>query len=230
MQSGQRGDRISDFFADVIDVSPSQKFSSAGSVRWPQPLDAIFFFSASTRGLRRMSEQIIFTEREIGYSWVFLRMKIRVYLHCTLQKPRRNIVLVIQSCADGRRDWNLSISTLFKMTQHQFYYFPTNCRQNILSLPNRKIIVLHPKRTENWYMPTTMISENPDEMTISWVTKDDTGHSLVEYGPQTLHLVAKGSSTLFVDGGAERRTMYMHRVTLKKLSAGQIYSKSRVIW
>ena len=162
-----------------------------------------------------------------GYSCAWKR---RVYLHCTLQKPRRNIVLVIQSCADGRRDWNLSISTLFKMTQHQFYYFPTNCRQNILSLPNRKIIVLHPKRTENWYMPTTMISENPDEMTISWVTKDDTGHSLVEYGPQTLHLVAKGSSTLFVDGGAERRTMYMHRVTLKKLSAGQIYSKSRVIW
>lgn len=70
--------------------------------------------------------------------------------------------------------------------------------------------------------------EVPSEMIITWVTRDDTSHSLVEYGLRKtlntpLNLRAEGSSHMFVDGGSEKRTMFVHKVVLKNLLPGQIY-------
>ena len=62
-------------------------------------------------------------------------------------------------------------------------------------------------------------------MTITWTTLGKVNSSVVEYGTVKLDLVAKGNATKFVDGGAARRTIWIHRVTLKFLKPGQSYCK-----
>ncbi|XP_072545878.1 acid phosphatase type 7 isoform X3 [Salminus brasiliensis] len=62
-------------------------------------------------------------------------------------------------------------------------------------------------------------------MVITWTTFDKTD-SMVEYnlwGGKLFSQTAKGMSTLFVDGGSEKRKMYIHRVTLSDLSPGSAY-------
>lgn len=74
-------------------------------------------------------------------------------------------------------------------------------------------------------------------MVITWTTVDYT-ESMVEYGLWAGKLfshTAKGNSTLFIDGGAEKRKLYIHRVTLPELSPGAKYGKhnmhcSDVVW
>lgn len=62
-------------------------------------------------------------------------------------------------------------------------------------------------------------------MVVSWVTMNDTlTPSYVEYGPDSLSMVAKSSGPLkFVDGGPEKRVIYIHRVTMTHLKPGIKY-------
>ena len=62
-------------------------------------------------------------------------------------------------------------------------------------------------------------------MIVTWVTFDKTAISTVEYGINNLDNSASGTSTLFVDGGLQKRKLYIHRVTLKNLKPNQRYSK-----
>ena len=63
-------------------------------------------------------------------------------------------------------------------------------------------------------------------MVVMWVTLAKLNESsIVEYGRTGLSLVAKGARSEFVDGGKEKRVIYMHRVTLTGLSPGEKYSK-----
>ena len=62
-------------------------------------------------------------------------------------------------------------------------------------------------------------------MVVTWVTMDSTGLAFVEYGTNNLDSLAKGSEDVFIDGGDEKRHLYMHRVTLTGLTPGQRYSK-----
>lgn len=62
-------------------------------------------------------------------------------------------------------------------------------------------------------------------MIVTWVTFDKTAISTVEYGIDNLDDSANGTSTLFVDGGSQKRKLYIHRVTLKNLKPNQKYSK-----
>jgi len=48
----------------------------------------------------------------------------------------------------------------------------------------------------------------------------------VEYGIGGLILRAEGNSTLFVDGGQQKRKQYIHRVWLKNLTPDSKYSKT----
>ncbi|KAM6961305.1 acid phosphatase type 7 [Aplochiton taeniatus] len=62
-------------------------------------------------------------------------------------------------------------------------------------------------------------------MEVTWTTFSETD-SLVEYsvwGSQFFELSAKGSATLFVDGGKEKRKMFIHRVTLTGLKPASTY-------
>ncbi|KAG9268176.1 acid phosphatase type 7 [Astyanax mexicanus] len=62
-------------------------------------------------------------------------------------------------------------------------------------------------------------------MVITWTTFDKTD-SMVEYnlwGGKLFTQSAKGISTLFVDGGTEKRKLYIHRVTLSDLRPGSTY-------
>lgn len=62
-------------------------------------------------------------------------------------------------------------------------------------------------------------------MVVTWTTFDYT-ESVVEYGlwgGKLFSHIAKGNSTLFVDGGPEKRKMYVHKVTLPELRPGDKY-------
>jgi hypothetical protein len=47
----------------------------------------------------------------------------------------------------------------------------------------------------------------------------------VEYGIGGLILRAEGNSTLFIDGGQQKRGQYIHKVWLKNLTPDSKYSK-----
>lgn len=63
----------------------------------------------------------------------------------------------------------------------------------------------------------------PTEMVVTWVTVQSTSLSIVEYGIKDLSRIAKGFEEVFIDGGSEKHMMYIHRVTITGLQAGQKY-------
>jgi len=64
----------------------------------------------------------------------------------------------------------------------------------------------------------------PSLMWVTWVTLDDIGTTpLVEYGLGNLTTSATGTTTKFVDGGTEKRVIYVHRALMNNLKAGQTY-------
>jgi len=58
---------------------------------------------------------------------------------------------------------------------------------------------------------------------VTWVTMQSTSTSVVEYGISKLNRTAKGREDVFIDGGPEKRVLYIHRVTVTGLRAGQKY-------
>ncbi|XP_013069245.2 acid phosphatase type 7-like [Biomphalaria glabrata] len=62
------------------------------------------------------------------------------------------------------------------------------------------------------------------KMIISWSTVNDTD-SIVKYGltVDSLTLIQKGNESMFVDGGNEKRTQYIHRVDLVDLKPNTTY-------
>lgn len=60
-------------------------------------------------------------------------------------------------------------------------------------------------------------------MVVTWVTFDKANTSTVEYGKRKLDSIATGASSLFVDGGNEKRSMFIHRVKLRNLIPGGSY-------
>jgi hypothetical protein len=64
----------------------------------------------------------------------------------------------------------------------------------------------------------------PSSMVVTWLTVDPTDTPYVEYGMTKFDKRETGTSTKFVDGGSERRTMYIHRVILKNLVPGSTYA------
>jgi len=67
----------------------------------------------------------------------------------------------------------------------------------------------------------------PSHMTFTWLTFNYTEPSVVEYGPfggSLFNLTATGMSAVkFIDGGTEKRVMYIHRVTVDNLKPGKRY-------
>lgn len=63
------------------------------------------------------------------------------------------------------------------------------------------------------------------EMFVTWTTFSQTSSSVVEYGINGLILKKTGESQKFIDGGEEKRTMYIHRVKLDHLTPNSTYCK-----
>jgi hypothetical protein len=66
---------------------------------------------------------------------------------------------------------------------------------------------------------------DPTQMIVTWVTMQSTYVTIVEYdkSEKTLTSVAKGHEDVFVDGGSEKRIIYVHRVAITGLTPGQKY-------
>ena len=69
-----------------------------------------------------------------------------------------------------------------------------------------------------------IISADPTQMVVTWVTLNKTGSSKVEYGVASFDHAAAGVQTEFIDGGAEKRKIYIHRATMTDLKPGAKYS------
>lgn len=63
----------------------------------------------------------------------------------------------------------------------------------------------------------------PTQMMITWLTINSTNQSIVEYGLNRFDQVEFGKETKFIDGGSEKRIMYVHRVLLKSLQPDTTY-------
>lgn len=64
---------------------------------------------------------------------------------------------------------------------------------------------------------------NVSEIIVTWSTRNDTTDSIVEYGIGGFVLTATGTSELFVDGGSEKHSQYIHRVVLSGLTPSSKY-------
>jgi hypothetical protein len=65
-------------------------------------------------------------------------------------------------------------------------------------------------------------------MVVTWSTIDPTNSSVVEFGVASIgEEAATGFSTRFQSPGPMNLTQYIHRVTLRKLIPGKVYSKNR---
>ena len=62
------------------------------------------------------------------------------------------------------------------------------------------------------------------EIIVTWATFNSTAKSTVWYGIDKLNLTSQGNSNTFIDGGIEKRHIFIHRVLLKGLTPGQRYS------
>jgi len=65
--------------------------------------------------------------------------------------------------------------------------------------------------------------DDSTQMVITWSTLNDTGESIVEFGTSELDSKAVGTSTLFVDGGKQKRQQYIHRVKIFSLEPSTKY-------
>lgn len=89
------------------------------------------------------------------------------------------------------------------------------------------LIILPIVNGQSYYQPEQIHLSYPDiptKMTATWSTFSDTNSSICEYGEtRLLSHWAEGFSTLFVDGGPQRHSQFIHRVTMTDLIPGQKY-------
>lgn len=79
-----------------------------------------------------------------------------------------------------------------------------------------------------WQQPEQIhlsYGNNIFEIVVTWSTFNQTAKSMVEYGIGGLIFKQEGSSKLFVDGGSQKHSEYIHTVTLKHLTPDSKYSK-----
>ena len=62
-------------------------------------------------------------------------------------------------------------------------------------------------------------------MMVTWVTMHTSHEPVVEFGINGLDASVLARTTRFVDGGLEKRHMYIHRAVLKGLQHSQKYRK-----
>lgn len=72
-----------------------------------------------------------------------------------------------------------------------------------------------------------VLTADPTEMVVTWVTQESTKSSVVEYGEYAIDQVSSGTEEIFQDGGSEKRTFFIHRVVLRKLSPATKYGRLR---
>ncbi|XP_063624902.1 acid phosphatase type 7 isoform X1 [Cydia splendana] len=65
--------------------------------------------------------------------------------------------------------------------------------------------------------------EKPNDIVLTWTTFNDTQGSYATFGKEQLTDQVSGYSTLFRDGGQQRRELYIHRVTLPGLDYDTTY-------
>ncbi|XP_026288877.1 acid phosphatase type 7 [Frankliniella occidentalis] len=85
--------------------------------------------------------------------------------------------------------------------------------------------LLSPCSATDYFQPEQIhlsYGENVYDIVVTWTTYSDCKSS-VEYGIEHIALKAHGNTTKFIDGGSERRVMYIHRVLLSNLTSSSKY-------
>lgn len=71
------------------------------------------------------------------------------------------------------------------------------------------------------------LGSDPSQMVVTWLTVNKTATPQVKYGLASgspeFNKQQNGYSTLYVDGGTEQRTMYIHRAVMVDLTPGAPY-------
>ena len=70
-----------------------------------------------------------------------------------------------------------------------------------------------------------VLAADPTQLTVTWVTLNESSSSDVQYGVSDLSLSVQGKQTAFTDGGSEKRTIFVHRATMINLKPRVKYSK-----
>ncbi|CAH8842439.1 unnamed protein product [Trichobilharzia szidati] len=68
------------------------------------------------------------------------------------------------------------------------------------------------------------LGEEPSSISVTWVTAEPTESSIVLYGTNRLNMMNTGYAKQFIDGGREKRTMYIHHVVLTDLIGNTLYN------
>lgn len=79
-----------------------------------------------------------------------------------------------------------------------------------------------------WQQPEQIhlaYGDNIFEIVVTWSTFNATNTSVVEYGIGGLILKQDGTSKLFIDGGKQSHSQYVHTVKLKHLTPDSKYCK-----
>lgn len=90
------------------------------------------------------------------------------------------------------------------------------------------ILLIHTVNCEEivWSQPEQIhlsFGDNTSVVVVTWSTMNETHESVVQYGINGMILRATGESKPFVDGGPEKHTQYIHRVTLSNLRPASKY-------
>ncbi|XP_030028562.2 acid phosphatase type 7 isoform X2 [Manduca sexta] len=96
-----------------------------------------------------------------------------------------------------------------------------------------------PKYTCTYCQPEQIhiaFGEKTNDIVVTWSTFNDTQESRVQYGQGIMDKEAVGSAKLFIDGGKEQRSQWIHNVVLKDLKfntkyvyhAGSVYGWSEM--
>lgn len=87
-------------------------------------------------------------------------------------------------------------------------------------------VILQQCYAQVYYQPEQIhlaYGDNPTQMTITWVTPNEVNESLCAYGYSNVQMLERGRPSVFVDGGSQKRNIFIHRITLNLLMPGKKY-------
>ncbi|CAI4222855.1 unnamed protein product [Auanema sp. JU1783] len=109
-----------------------------------------------------------------------------------------------------------------------FIVKPVLCEREFLPKHRQPswLIKDNPNQGPNYAQPEQIklsYGGHPSIMLVTWLTYDDTLHSIVEYGNKQLRETSEGNCSVFVDEQPRAKYRFIHRARLENLVPGETY-------